>query len=114
MPWGTHICVFYETAEDLLDTCVAYFRAGLGSNELCIWAISSPITIEDARNALRRGIVNFERRLADWRFEVLFGGEWYLKDDRFDLKTITRGWSEKLTGALNRGYQGLRVSGNAF
>ena len=47
MPWGMHVCVFYETAGDLLDTCVAYFKAGLESNELCIWAISPPITTED-------------------------------------------------------------------
>jgi hypothetical protein len=25
MPWGTHICLFYETPEDLLDTAVYYF-----------------------------------------------------------------------------------------
>ena len=24
MPWGTHVCLFYETKEDLLDTLVSY------------------------------------------------------------------------------------------
>jgi Zn-dependent protease len=28
MPWGAHICIFYETKEDLLDTGVTYFEAG--------------------------------------------------------------------------------------
>ena len=32
----------------------------------------------------------------------------------FDLKRITAGWSEKLSQALALGYEGLRVSGNAF
>jgi hypothetical protein len=43
MPWGTHVCVFYETDEDLLETAVSYFEAGLRSNEFCVWAISDPI-----------------------------------------------------------------------
>ena len=29
MPWGTHICLFYETKHDLLDTNAAYIKAGL-------------------------------------------------------------------------------------
>jgi hypothetical protein len=42
MPWGTHVCVFYDTKEDLLDTCAAYFEAGLQSNEFCIWGGVAP------------------------------------------------------------------------
>ena len=30
VPWGSHICIFYETKDDLLDTAAAYFKAGLG------------------------------------------------------------------------------------
>ena len=41
MPWGTHLCVFFETKEDLLDTAATYFSAGLESNELCVWATRS-------------------------------------------------------------------------
>ena len=36
IPWGAHICIFYETKEDLLDAATAYFAAGLKSNELCL------------------------------------------------------------------------------
>ena len=28
MPWGTHVCIFYETTQDLLDTAVCYFEGG--------------------------------------------------------------------------------------
>jgi MEDS: MEthanogen/methylotroph, DcmR Sensory domain len=41
MPWGTHVCLFYETPQDLLDTAVCYFEAGLKSNEFCVWAVRS-------------------------------------------------------------------------
>jgi DNA-binding CsgD family transcriptional regulator len=114
MSWGTHICIFYETKEDLLDTNASYFRAGLGSNEFCVWAIADPVTEEDAKNSLRREVADFDRRLAAGQIEVLPGHEWYLKGDQFDLKRITGGWSDKLRGALSKGYEGMRVSGNAF
>jgi hypothetical protein len=41
LPWGTHLCVFFETKEDLPDTAATYFSAGLESNELCVWATRS-------------------------------------------------------------------------
>jgi len=35
VPWGRHFCQFYETAGDLADTLVPYFREGLLANEFC-------------------------------------------------------------------------------
>jgi DNA-binding CsgD family transcriptional regulator len=114
VPWGTHICVFYETREDLLDTCLAYFAAGLQDNEFAVWAVSPPVTKKLAQDWLRRGIPAFDRHLAAGQIEILQGHQWYLKAGQFDLKRITSGWSEKLSSALAKGFAGMRVSGNAF
>ena len=114
LPWGAHICLFFETKQDLLDTNVAYFRAGLESNEFCVWAVSDPISEQDARNSLRRGIPDFDRYLAAGRIEILPGRDWYLKGNQFELQRITGNWHEKLIGAQAEGYDGMRVSGNAF
>jgi DNA-binding CsgD family transcriptional regulator len=114
IPWGTHVCVFYETREDLLDTATAYFKVGLDSNELCVWAVSSPITEEDAWTALCVSVRDLPARRTAGQIEILQGYDWYLKGDQFDLRRITAGWSEKLNHALALGYEGLRVSGNAF
>ncbi len=114
IPWGTHICVFYETKEDLLDTAAGYFSAGLQSNEFCIWAISEPITEMNAKDALRLAVPHFDRHLAAGQIELIKGSEWYLKGARFDLQRIISSWHEKLHRALAKGYDGIRVSGNAF
>ena len=114
MPWGAHLCVFFETKADLLDTAATYFAAGLASNEFCVWAVSDPITEEDAKKVLRREIPDLDQHLAQGRIEILQATEWYLKGDQFDLRRITSGLSEKLSGALARSYAGMRVSGNAF
>lgn len=114
MPWGSHICIFYETKDDLLDTAAAYFQAGLASNEFCVWAISEPITEADAKAALRRATPDLEVKLAAGRIEIIQGTDWYLRGNQFDLQRITGGWSEKLHTALAKGFDGMRVSGNAF
>jgi DNA-binding CsgD family transcriptional regulator len=114
MPWGSHVCMFYESKEDLLDTVVPFFKAGLESNEFCLWAPSQPLTLEEARTALRQGIPAFDRHLAAGGIEILPGREWYLRGNQFDLKKITSAWDDKLRGALAKGYDGMRASGNAF
>lgn len=114
IPWGTHICLFYETKEDLLDSVVLYIEAGLQNNEFCVWAISDPINMEDAVAALRVSIPDVDRYLSSGQLEVLKGTEWYLKGEKFSLTRITNGWNTKLARALAAGYDGMRVSGNAF
>lgn len=113
-PWGTHLCVFYETKQDLLDTVADYFAAGVQGNEACVWAVSEPITVDDAARALREAIPEFDRRRAVGQVEILPGYEWYLGGEEFDVQRITGGWTLKLNAAVAAGYSGLRISGNAF
>jgi DNA-binding CsgD family transcriptional regulator len=114
LAWGAHLCLFHETKEDLLDTLVPYFKAGLENNEFCVWAVSEPLTLDEARIALRQDIPAFDTRLAAGDIELIPGREWYLNGGQPDPKRITSGWHGKLHDALARGYEGMRVSGNAF
>ena len=115
VPWGTHLCLFYETKEDLLDTAVAYFKAGLESKEFCLWAISEPLTEHEARTALSRAVPAFDRYWAAGSIEFVPAREWYLKikEGRVDLQGIIDAWKEKLRGARAKGYGGMRASGMA-
>jgi DNA-binding CsgD family transcriptional regulator len=114
IPWGAHICLFYETKDDLLDTNAAYIQAGLDSNEYCVWVISQPIMLDEAWAVLRRDVPDLEQRTASGQLEILVGYDWYLKRDEVDAKRIITGWHEKLHFALDKGFDGLRISGNAF
>ena len=84
------------------------------SNEFCIWAVSHPATEQNGKAWLRRSIPGFDRYLAAGQIEIVRGPEWYLKGEEFDMQQITGGWHAKLAGALEKGYAGMRVSGNAF
>ena len=114
MSWGTHICVFYEVEQDLLATNASYFAAGLENNEFCVWAVSDPIDAGTAKNALRQLIPDIDARLMAGQMEIIAATDWYLPGGEFDIQRITGGWYEKLRAALERGYAGIRISGNAF
>ncbi len=114
MPWGTHFCHFYDTKGDLLETLVPYFKAGLESNELCVWVLSQPLTEQEIADAMRGALSGFDRYLAERRIEMLWDRDFYLNDGTMDLKRASAGWDEKLNQALARGFEGMRVTGNAI
>jgi PAS domain S-box-containing protein len=116
MPWGTHFCHFYETKQDLLDTLVPFFKAGLESKEFCLWVVSNSelITVGEATGALERAVPDLGRHLSKGSIEILDGRDWYFQDDSLKLEKVTRAWDEKLKRALSLGYEGLRASGDTL
>jgi hypothetical protein len=114
LPWGSHFCQFYTTQQDMTDIVVPYFRAGLESNELCIWVTSDFLTTEDAVKALKHGVPNFSDYLGNGQIEVFPHTDWYLKGGSFDLERTLAMWMEKHDEALARGFAGLRVSGTPY
>ena len=110
VPWGTHFFLFHETTEDLIDACVPYFRAGLESGELCIWAIGEPLSEEEVRYCLRDAIPGFDDYFESRSIEIVRGREWYMTGNELDLEKVTKGWKVKMDRALNGGYAGLRLS----
>ena len=113
IPWGTHFCLFYETLMDLLEPLVSYCKAGLESQEFCLWAVAAPLTGEDVTHALKRAVPDFDRYLNDQSIEIVLARDWYLQNGRFDRKRVTGGWNEKLARASARGYAGVRVTGDS-
>jgi len=114
VPWGTHFCCFYETKQDLLDSLVPYFKAGLESNEFCLWVIGDPLTEDEARRALGEAVPDLDERFLNENIEILDGLKWYLTENVFNLERVASAWDKKLWQALARGHDGMRVSGDTF
>jgi signal transduction histidine kinase len=112
IPWGTHLCSFYDTREDLLEILIPFFKAGLENNEYCMWITSPPLTINEATNALREMLPNLDNHIAKNSIEIISHVDWYTKGGLFDPENVNRGWQQKLDYALERGYIGMRVNGN--
>jgi PAS domain S-box-containing protein len=133
VPWGTHLCHFYETKEDLLNILIPYFNTGLENNEFCVWVVSDPLGEEEAKNAFRQAVPEADRYLTTGhieicshsifpssrqqtfptgRIEIVPHTDWYLKGGAFIAEQVLDGWNEKLADALAKGYAGLRGNGN--
>ena len=110
--WGAHFCLFYETKDDLLDTLTSYCRSGLERGEYCMWIVAEPLTIEEARAALKNVVPDVDRHLADSRLELAPARDWFLKGGTFDGKSLTQDWYDKLARVSARGYPGMRVTGD--
>jgi PAS domain S-box-containing protein len=112
VPWGTHICQFYQTKEDLMEILITYFKAGLENNEFCLWVTSQPVEVEDAEEALKRAVPDFNTYLEKGQIEIIPYTDWFIPEGVFDSKRVASRRFEKLKHALESGYDGMRLSGN--
>jgi len=114
VPWGTHLCQFYQTKNDLIDILVPYFKAGLENNEFCMWIASEPLKVEEAKNSLKKAVRNLDTYIKKGQIEIFDSSQWYTKSGRFNADEVLAGWLKKEKQAIKKGFDGLRLTGNIF
>jgi signal transduction histidine kinase len=112
VPWGTHVCQFYKTKDDLIDILVPYFKAGLENHEFCLWVTSEPLRAPEAKEALATSVSDLEEYIKSGQMEILSHNEWYLKQGTFEQQRTIKRWTDKLDKCLTDGYTGMRTAGN--
>jgi PAS domain S-box-containing protein len=98
----------------LIETLVPYFREGLENNEYCMWITAAPLQVRQAEAALRAGVPDLDRYFAKGQIEILDYKRWYLPSGKFRSDEVLQGWVHKMNVALERGFEGLRLTGNTF
>ena len=111
-PWGTHLCLFYEGKQDLVDILVPYFKTGLENNEFCMWVTSEPLSVQEAKETLKKAVPDLEDYLTKGQIEIISYKDWYTKTGKFEADKVLQGWLEKHDKAVKRGFDGLRLTGN--
>lgn len=114
VPWGTHLCQFYQTKQDLIDILVPYFKQGLENNEFCMWVTAEPLNVKDAKAALKEKVKNLDDYIKKGQIEIMVYSQRYTKNGKFDADQVLAGWAEKEEDAAKRGFDGLRLTGNTF
>jgi PAS domain S-box-containing protein len=112
VPWGTHLCQFYETSDDLLEVLVPFFAEGLGTHDCGLWVVSAPLSVEQAIAALRQAIPELDAYLADGQMVIVSHEEWYLQGAALDTSSVLAAWQARTSEACARGFRGLRASGS--
>ena len=72
-----------------------------------------PLEVEEAKEAFRKVIPDFDVYLEKGQIEIIPYTHWYAKDGIFNSETVLNGWIKKLNQALERDYEGLRLAENA-
>ncbi|KGQ19825.1 Sensory transduction histidine kinase [Lysobacter dokdonensis DS-58] len=113
LPWGSHVCQFYDTKQDQLDMLVPYFKQGLDRNEACAWLVGD-LTIEEARTALAAVVPNLDVYLAKGQMQIRHYTEFYT-DPNGTVKApeqLSHQFASMGADANSKGYSGLRASGS--
>ena len=77
-----------------------------------MWIVAEPLSVAEAKDALKTAVPDLDRHLADSRLELASARDWFLPGGSFDGKRLTRSWYEKLASVSARGYAGMRVTGD--
>jgi PAS domain S-box-containing protein len=79
-----------------------------------MWVTSKPLGVDEAWVALREAVPELEQYVEKGQIEILSHEDWYLLGGKFDSDRVLNGWVEKEKSALERGFEGLRLTGNTF
>jgi MEDS: MEthanogen/methylotroph, DcmR Sensory domain len=111
-PWGEHICVFFNTKEELLSLVVPYIKAGLEDNEFCMWITGDPVAEREAFQALEAVVPQLHHYLAQKQLEIMPSQQWYLPSGEFDAQIVLDNWVSRARHAETKGFAGIRITGN--
>jgi len=112
IPWGSHFCQFYRTGEDLAETLVPYFEAGLRHNESCLWVTGDALEKDEAESRMVAAMPEFKSQLSSGQMEIVSIKDWYKPGVEFDADTVLQGWIDREKASRDRGFAGLRLTGD--
>lgn len=113
MPWGSHICQFYNRKEDLVKMLVPYFKQGLERKDACVWMVSD-LTVEEAGSALAAAVPGLERYSSKGQMQIRHYTEFYTNRNGTvkPADTLRDQFAEMGSTVRAKGFRGLRASGS--
>ena len=112
IPWGSHLCQFFETEEDLLQLVIPYFKAGIENNEFCLWIMFDRKQVDHAIKMLKVLDPDLIKNLEKKSIEIVDYMTLYFRDGHFDDKEVCDDVNKRQQNALTAGYDGMRIHAN--
>ena len=114
IPWGTHCCLLYDSADWLAAVLTDFFKAGIEANEYCLWITSGAVAEQTARQALLRAEQSMDDGPGQGCIEILSISECYGDAAAFDAEGLVQNWTRYAEKAIESGYEGFRLAGDPF
>ena len=113
MPWGSHVCQFYDGEEGLVKMLVPYFKQGLERNEACLWLVGD-LTVREAKNALAAAVPYLERFMDTGQMQIRHYTEFYTSADGTVKPPgqLSDDFAAMGLTARANGFEGLRACGS--
>jgi hypothetical protein len=114
IPWGAHLCHFYESRGELLSVTAEFLHAGLANREVGVWVAPALLGPDKARHMLTRAVPALAEYVGSGQLQILDGAQLYAPPKAgFNGGATVSLWSAAINDALGRGFEGLRVAGDA-
>lgn len=103
-PWGAHLCVFYESNEDLFEVLIPYLEAGLSNRERCVWVPPPNLACAQVREALTDALPDLKPAMDSGQFAIM-------PPETAQPQEARAEWRHLIEQAMSGGFEGVRVAG---
>ena len=107
---GDHVAFFFKTNQERLSFVIPYMIDGLRNRERCVY-IADENTVQEILAEFRNAGIDIEESTASGALSVVTKHDTYLRDGIFDPERMIADLDREVTIALERGFSGLRVTG---
>jgi hypothetical protein len=104
-----HLCFIYKDGEERLELIASYFKQGLSSKELCIFA--TPASKEQTRQDFLRYNLDIGEALKNGDFLIFEMNSTYLPHGHFVADFMLKNVQSFIDDAKAKGFKGLRTAG---
>lgn len=109
LDWGSHLCQFFRSRVELVESLVSYYAAGLRNNEFCLMGTAAPFYANEVQPELAKAVPDLKDRIQRGQMLIFDHHDWYFGSRSGDAIGDLLAAEQR---ALSAGYQGLRCGGN--
>lgn len=109
---GDHLCVLYESDDELIAVSAAYLAEGLQRGERCLFVARDKELLRRCREALARHGVDVETAWRSGAYVDATNADVHLAHGEFNAERMLGFLNRTLEAALDDGFTGLRTCGD--
>ncbi|WP_254525793.1 MEDS domain-containing protein [Natrinema caseinilyticum] len=109
-PDHPHNTLLYDSRREQFEAIIPFIREGLRTDDYCLYLVDDT-TRDQLVDAFHRSAVDIESARESGQFAIEQASDLYLTDGRFDGNQVVDSLEEKISDAVDSGYDNLRITG---